>query len=53
MLLSFILQKSPELCDNAVNLVGQFIQATVRQPTKKEKQKDKQPPLGLKIVKSI
>jgi hypothetical protein len=43
----FISQKSAELCDSAIGLVSQFIQATVRQPTAKEKQKDEQPPLGI------
>ena len=43
-----IKSKSAELCDSAISLVTQFIQATVRQPTAKEKQKDEQPPLVYK-----
>ncbi|XP_046839151.1 protein unc-45 homolog A-like isoform X2 [Xenia sp. Carnegie-2017] len=43
-----IKSKSPELCNSALSLVSQFIQATVRQPTTKEKQKDEQPPLVYK-----
>lgn len=40
--------KSAELCSSAVGLVHQFIQSTVRQPTKQEKQKDEQPELVYK-----
>ncbi|XP_028404968.1 protein unc-45 homolog A-like [Dendronephthya gigantea] len=43
-----IKSKSAEVCDSAVSLISQFIQATVRQPTAKEKQKDEQPPLVYK-----
>ena len=47
---SLFYQESAELCDSAISLVSQFIQATVRRPTKKEKQKDEQPPLGKEFL---